>query len=104
MDSDAISRSSSTEINKKSAQIEGLGGNNEIPNINQTSEMEPATFGNPNSHKNIGVKLFVGQVPKVWEEDDIKHMFRMFGDIEDISIIRDQSGNHRGCAFVKFAS
>ena len=39
--------------------------------------------------KRIPVKLFVGQIPKAWEESDILDFFRKFGDIEETNIIRD---------------
>ena len=54
--------------------------------------------------KRVPVKLFVGQIPKAWEESDILDFFRKFGDIEETNIIRDTQHNHRGCAFVKFSS
>jgi RNA recognition motif-containing protein len=56
------------------------------------------------SRKNITVKLFVGQVPKIWNEEEVISLFRIFGEILETQIIRDTNGNHRGCAFVKFAS
>ena len=54
--------------------------------------------------KDTSVKLFVGQVPKTMMEDDIRPMFAEFGEVLDVSIIRDKTnGNHRGCAFVTFS-
>ena len=69
----------------------------------EPEEFTNPTYALPNPNK-IAVKLFVGQVPKIWNESDIHNMFKMFGEIQEIQIIRDQNGNHRGCAFVKFAS
>lgn len=37
-------------------------------------------------------------------EKDITAFFAEFGDIIDAQILRDKQGNHKGCAFVKFAS
>ena len=37
-------------------------------------------------------------------EKDITSFFAEFGDIIDAQILRDKQGNHKGCAFVKFAS
>ena len=65
---------------------------------------EPNDLNDGWSRKNITVKLFVGQVPKIWQEDEVLSLFKIFGDILETQIIRDTNGNHRGCAFVKFAS
>lgn len=54
--------------------------------------------------KTISVKLFVGQIPKIWNEDEVTHFFKNFGNIQESQIIRDTQGNHRGCAFVTFIS
>ena len=49
------------------------------------------------------LKLFVGQVPKTFEETDLAMLFEPYGRIIDMTIIRDRrSGMHRGCAFVTY--
>jgi len=49
------------------------------------------------------VKLFVGQVPKAMNEQDLYPFFEKFGPINDVTIIRDKhTGQHRGCAFLTF--
>lgn len=75
----------------------------EVTDVAQEPGFTNPNYALPNPNK-IAVKLFVGQVPKIWNESDIHNMFKMFGEILEIQIIRDQNGNHRGCAFVKFAS
>lgn len=51
------------------------------------------------------LKLFVGQVPKDMNEEDIFPTFDAFGPLKDVAIIRDKhTGLHRGCAFVTFWS
>lgn len=51
------------------------------------------------------LKLFVGQVPKDMNEEDIFPTFDSFGPLKDVAIIRDKhTGLHRGCAFVTFWS
>jgi len=54
--------------------------------------------------KPIAVKLFVGQIPKIWNEDEVTNFFKNFGTIQESQVIRDTQGNHRGCAFVTFIS
>lgn len=49
------------------------------------------------------LKLFVGQVPKTFEETDLAMLFEPYGRIVDMTVIRDRrSGMHRGCAFVTY--
>ena len=51
------------------------------------------------------VKLFVGQIPKTYQEDDVQRIFSSFGTIHDLSILKDKVTKvHRGCAFVTFTT
>ena len=46
------------------------------------------------------VKLFVGQIPKTWEEDELRPVLEAFGPIEELTVLRDRaypgSGRSRG--------
>jgi len=43
------------------------------------------------------VKMFVGQIPRTMEEDELKQMLEEYGPIYQAGIIRDRgSGQHRG--------
>ena len=48
-------------------------------------------------------KLFIGQVPKTWTENDLRAELEPFGAIHEISILYDKFTRvHKGCAFVTF--
>ena len=48
-------------------------------------------------------KLFVGMLNKQQQEDDVRQLFRSYGNIEECTILRDQNGNSKG-QFALFAT
>ncbi|KAK6986274.1 CUGBP Elav-like family member 2 isoform X10, partial [Biomphalaria glabrata] len=49
------------------------------------------------------IKMFVGQIPRNWDENDLKTMFEEFGPIHSMNILRDKiTGQSKGCCFVTF--
>lgn len=56
------------------------------------------------SFKSLPIKIFVGQIPKVWAEEETKSFFQTFGVIMEVQVIRDLKATHKGAAFVMFSS
>lgn len=49
------------------------------------------------------IKMFVGQIPRNWDENDLRKLFDEFGPVHQINVLRDKvTGHSRGCCFVTF--
>ncbi|XP_018794155.1 PREDICTED: CUGBP Elav-like family member 2 isoform X2 [Bactrocera latifrons] len=62
-------------------------------------QMKPADSENRNERK-----LFVGMLNKKLNENDVRKLFEVHGAIEECTVLRDQNGQSKGCAFVTFAT
>ncbi|GET87767.1 RNA binding protein, putative [Leishmania tarentolae] len=51
---------------------------------------------------NAGSKLFVGQVPAVCTEDQLRPLFAQFGTLLEIKIMREPNGRSKGSAWVRY--
>lgn len=47
-------------------------------------------------------KLFIGMLPKSFNEENVMSVFVQYGDLKEVHIIRGPDGTSRGCAFIKF--
>jgi len=47
-------------------------------------------------------KLFVGMLPKTATEDHVRDLFSPYGEIEEVTILKDGTGASRCCGFVKY--
>jgi len=70
-----------------------------LPGMHHPLQMKPADTENRNERK-----LFIGMVCKKMGEEDIRQMFDKFGPVEEVTVLRDDQGVSRGCAFVTFTS
>ena len=47
--------------------------------------------------EDLSPKMFIGQVPRTWEESDLRPLLEEFGEVHDIQILRDKyTGQHKG--------
>lgn len=67
---------------------------------------EPDRLGMPVETAQPGqdqAKLFVGSLPKCTTQEDIRAVFSKFGNVDEVFLMKDEAGNSKGCAFVKFS-
>ncbi|XP_060572706.1 CUGBP Elav-like family member 2 isoform X3 [Ruditapes philippinarum] len=76
-----------------------------MPGMHHPVQMKPADSEKRNGEQNTEErKLFIGMLSKKFGETEVKMMFAPFGNIEDCTVLRDQNGQSRGCAFITFSS
>ncbi|XP_023720162.1 CUGBP Elav-like family member 2 isoform X6 [Cryptotermes secundus] len=75
--------------------------NNPVNNMNNSS----GSGGVNNSEQPDPdfIKMFVGQIPRSMDENDLRKMFEEFGRVHQINVLRDKvTGQSKGCCFVTF--
>ncbi|CAG4949286.1 unnamed protein product [Colias eurytheme] len=72
--------------------------NNNCTSINNNNNEEKTEMPDPDY-----IKMFVGQVPRSMDENDLRLMFEEFGRVHQINVLRDKiTGASKGCCFVTF--
>lgn len=97
--------------NKEDSQVEDefddveeniVNNDDEVKNSSTNDSVKPAKevekFPDPDA-----IKMFVGQIPKEWNETDCHKLFEEYGEIYSLKVLRDKErGQSRGCCFVTF--
>ncbi|XP_050668682.1 CUGBP Elav-like family member 2 isoform X3 [Leptidea sinapis] len=83
-------------ITESGMNMMGINNNNNTSinnNNNEEKEMPDPDY----------IKMFVGQVPRSMDENDLRLMFEEFGRVHQINVLRDKiTGASKGCCFVTF--
>ncbi|XP_044045240.1 CUGBP Elav-like family member 1 isoform X18 [Siniperca chuatsi] len=51
------------------------------------------------------IKMFVGQIPRTWSEEQLRELFEPYGPVYEINVLRDRSQNppqSKGCCFITY--
>ncbi|KYQ91156.1 hypothetical protein DLAC_11707 [Tieghemostelium lacteum] len=76
-----------------------------MQSIQQMNLQQQMNNNNMISPSTPGFTVFVGHIPSTMNEDGLKQLFEKYGNILDITIMRDKRTNFsKGCAFISFNS
>lgn len=81
----------------KAAQDE-LHEKRTLPGARSVIQVKPAA----SEIKDENRKLYVGMLSRKLDVNDIQAMFDPYGPIEDVTVLKNQDGKSRGCAFIKY--
>lgn len=51
------------------------------------------TLDHPDQPDIDAIKMFVGQIPRSWSEDQLRELFEPYGAVYEINVLRDRSQN-----------
>lgn len=71
-----------------------------MTNMVHHAQQYPVSRGN--RHTRVGSKLFVGQVPAVATEKQLRPVFEPYGELLEVKIMRDSMGRSKGSAWVRY--
>ncbi|XP_070986143.1 CUGBP Elav-like family member 1 isoform X33 [Oncorhynchus clarkii lewisi] len=63
------------------------------------------TLDHPDQPDIDAIKMFVGQIPRSWAEEQLRELFEPYGAVYEINVLRDRSQNppqSKGCCFITY--
>ncbi|XP_063048991.1 CUGBP Elav-like family member 1 [Engraulis encrasicolus] len=63
------------------------------------------TLDHPDQPDLDAIKMFVGQIPRGWAEEQLRELFEPYGAVYEINVLRDRSQNppqSKGCCFITY--
>ncbi|XP_034152261.1 CUGBP Elav-like family member 1 isoform X12 [Esox lucius] len=76
----------------------------EVPTAGGAKKMN-GTLDHPDQPDIDAIKMFVGQIPRSWAEEQLRELFEPYGAIYEINVLRDRSQNppqSKGCCFITY--
>ncbi|TMS40129.1 hypothetical protein L596_006548 [Steinernema carpocapsae] len=74
----------------------------DIANASTHSLSSTSTSG-PSEPDADTIKMFVGQIPRSWDEDECRKLFEEHGSVYQLNVLRDKSNQQsKGCCFVTY--
>ncbi|XP_005169048.1 CUGBP Elav-like family member 1 isoform X9 [Danio rerio] len=76
----------------------------EVPALGGSKKMN-GSLDHPDQPDIDSIKMFVGQIPRTWSEDQLRELFEPYGAVYEINVLRDRSQNppqSKGCCFVTY--
>uniref|UniRef100_A0AAY5JXQ3 RRM domain-containing protein n=1 Tax=Esox lucius TaxID=8010 RepID=A0AAY5JXQ3_ESOLU len=64
----------------------------EVPTAGGAKKMN-GTLDHPDQPDIDAIKMFVGQIPRSWAEEQLRELFEPYGAIYEINVLRDRSQN-----------
>uniref|UniRef100_A0A8C5H5W4 RRM domain-containing protein n=1 Tax=Gouania willdenowi TaxID=441366 RepID=A0A8C5H5W4_GOUWI len=63
------------------------------------------SLDHPDQPEGDAIKMFVGQIPRSWSEEQLRELFEPYGAVYEINVLRDRSQNppqSKGCCFITY--
>ncbi|XP_030650208.1 CUGBP Elav-like family member 1 isoform X7 [Chanos chanos] len=76
----------------------------EVPALGGSKKMN-GTLDHPDQPDIDAIKMFVGQIPRSWSEEQLRELFEPYGAVYEINVLRDRSQNppqSKGCCFITY--
>ncbi|XP_055776759.1 CUGBP Elav-like family member 1 isoform X22 [Salvelinus fontinalis] len=76
----------------------------EVPTMGGAKKMN-GTLDHPDQPNIDAIKMFVGQIPRSWAEEQLRELFEPYGAVYEINVLRDRSQNppqSKGCCFITY--
>ncbi|VEN55491.1 unnamed protein product [Callosobruchus maculatus] len=91
---------SNTGSSNTNTSCNNNNNNNSVVSLQQSPTPMKIDQEQPDSDT---IKMFVGQVPRSMDENDLRRMFEEYGRVHSINVLRDKAtGASKGCCFVTF--
>uniref|UniRef100_A0A3Q3WXX6 RRM domain-containing protein n=1 Tax=Mola mola TaxID=94237 RepID=A0A3Q3WXX6_MOLML len=72
--------------------------------LNSSAKMN-GSLDHPDQPDVDAIKMFVGQIPRSWSEEQLRELFEPYGAVYEINVLRDRSLNppqSKGCCFITY--